>query len=197
MNCLISNTLNPFSLTAGVNFSSARSLSPCSKNSLVTSSATFHINIMQLLFNHVIIKHWAATMVLASSYLRIVIGLIRKIQWPSTILGLLMKTVKSENWCEYQQDTQTCLEIFQGRVTAPRSHAVISMDLLTAHEFMSPGSFWLSAFSLKKKGRNLKTSLCPSSVHLNSPDRTLSKNLVLLLYNEIVNYMEDKKRLKK
>lgn len=27
----------------------------------------------------------------------------------------------------------TCLDIFQGRVTAPRSHAVISIDLLTWH----------------------------------------------------------------
>lgn len=43
-------------LTAGVNLSSTRSLSPCSKNSLVTSSATLDINIMQLLFNHVIVS---------------------------------------------------------------------------------------------------------------------------------------------
>lgn len=53
-------------LTAGVNLSSARSLSPCSKNSLVTSSATLEINIMQLLLNHVLVRLQAARVVLAS-----------------------------------------------------------------------------------------------------------------------------------
>lgn len=80
VNCMARNPLKSFLLTAGVNLSSARSLSPCSKNSLVTSSATFYINIMQLLFKQVSIKHWAATVVLASSYLLIVNDFTRKIQ---------------------------------------------------------------------------------------------------------------------
>lgn len=33
--------------------------------------------------------------------------------------------------------TPTCLDIFQGRVTAPRSHAVISIDLLMASKLIS------------------------------------------------------------
>lgn len=40
---------------------------------------------------------------------------------------------------------------------------------------------WVQGCVIQLKGRNLRTSLWPSSVHLNSPDRTHSKNLVLLL----------------
>lgn len=43
--------------------------------------------------------------------------------------------------------TQTCLDIFQGRVTAPRSHPVISMDLLMTSKLIS--SYLFSSLQLK------------------------------------------------
>lgn len=55
-------------------------------------------------------------------------------------------------------------------------------------------SYSLCSFDLfVYKCRNLRTSLCPSSVQLNSPDRTYSKNLVLRLAIKRDNQGQEKK----
>lgn len=95
-------------------------------------------------------------------------------------------------WKHRCEKRPTCLEIFQGRVTAPRSQPVISMDLSMTCKLVSSYLFgctkwkWLGRRNvfILHKGRHLRTSLCPSSVQLNSPDRTHSKNLVLRLTME-------------
>lgn len=58
-------------------------------------------------------------------------------QMPPTFLQLQAVKHESTDVRNFVIETQTCLDIFQGRVTAPRSHAVISIDLLRASNLIS------------------------------------------------------------
>ena len=79
----------------------------------------------------------------------------------------------------------TCLDIVHGRVTAPKSEAVINIDLFRDQKWI-PKLIWEFNFCHRKRfllrnKAHLSTSRRASSVQLNSPDSTLSKNLLLRL----------------
>ncbi len=76
----------------------------------------------------------------------------------------------------------TCFEISHGRVTAPKSHAVISIDLVCLNMYSILKQILAFLLSiLKVVDTHLNMSLCSSLLQLNCPDKTHSKNLVLLL----------------
>lgn len=70
-------------------------------------------------------------------------------------LLLKKKYIRPEHKLKSVKATQTCLDTFHGRVTAPRSHAVISIDLRMALNACVNFVLYLSCIFNKLQGRAL------------------------------------------